>query len=149
MGAISCIKKTTIQGDNFELKIGLIRVVQNECQFGVLPDDDLYEHISNFLDIYDTQKYSGVPAEKVRLMIFPLSLRNKVRIWFKCLPTESIAPWEEMGNKFLTKYFSPTKSVKFQSDITTSTQFDSESIYDAWERYKSLIRKVPNHGLPG
>jgi len=53
-----------------------------------------------------------------------------------------------MVKKFLTKYFPPAKSAKFWGDIKTFTQFDIESIYDAWERYKGLIRKVPNHDLP-
>ena len=52
------------------MKIGLIQMVQNDCQFGGLHNDDLYEHITNFLKICDTQKYSGVLVEKVRLMIF-------------------------------------------------------------------------------
>jgi len=54
IGATSCIKKTATQADNFELKIGLIRIVQNDCQFGGLPNDDLYEHIANFLEMCDT-----------------------------------------------------------------------------------------------
>ena len=53
-----------------------------------------------------------------------------------------------MVNKFLTKYFSPAKLVKFRGNITILTQFDFESIYDAWERYKGLIIKVSNNGLP-
>jgi len=27
-------------------------------------------------------------------------------------------------------------------------QQDGESVYEAWERYKEALRKVPNHGLP-
>jgi len=72
-----------------------------------------------------------VPAEKVKLMIFPFSLRDKARIWFKSLPKESIATWKEMEKKILTKYFPPAKSAKFRGYITTFTQFDTESIYDA------------------
>ena len=53
IGATSCIKKPTIQADNFELKIGLIQMVQNNCQFGGLPNDNPYEHIANFLEICD------------------------------------------------------------------------------------------------
>jgi len=53
-----------------------------------------------------------------------------------------------MANKFRTKYCPPAKSAKFRGDITTFTQFDTKSIYDAWERYKSLIKKVSNCGLP-
>jgi len=55
---------------------------------------------------------------------------------------------DEMANKFLTKYFPPVKLAKFWGNITTFSQFDSKSIYDAWKRYKGLIRKVSNHGLP-
>ena len=121
---------------------------QNDCQFGGLSKDDPYEHITVFLEIFDKQQYSSVQAENVRLMIFSFSVRDKVTISFKSVPMESIAMWEEMGNKFLTEYFSPTKLVKFRDHIITSTQFDSESIYDAWKRYKDLIRIVSNHGLP-
>ena len=90
IGATSCIKKPATQADDFELKIGLIRMVQNDCQFGGLLNDDSYEHITNFLEICDTQQYSGVPAENVRLMIFLFLLRDKARLWFKFLLTESI-----------------------------------------------------------
>ena len=27
-------------------------------------------------------------------------------------------------------------------------QQDGELVYEAWERYKKALRKVPNHGLP-
>jgi len=61
----------------------------------------------------------------------------------------TIATWDEIANKFLTKYFLPAKSAKFRGDITTFTQFDNESIYDAWKKYKGLIKKVLHHGLLG
>ena len=54
MRAISCIKKPTTQADSFELKIRLIRMVQNDCQFGGLPNNDPHEHITNFLENCDT-----------------------------------------------------------------------------------------------
>ena len=28
-------------------------------------------------------------------------------------------------------------------------QYDQESMYEAWERYKDLLRKCPHHELPG
>ena len=64
------------------------------------------------------------------------------------LTKDSIATWEEIANKFLTKYFPPSKLVKLQGNITSFAQFDNESIYEAWERYKDLIRKCPHYGLP-
>ncbi|XP_019052130.1 PREDICTED: uncharacterized protein LOC109114251 [Nelumbo nucifera] len=35
-----------------------------------------------------------------------------------------------------------------RNDITTFFQQDGESLYESWERYKELLRKVPHHGLP-
>ena len=53
-----------------------------------------------------------------------------------------------MANKFLTKYSPPSKVAKLRDGLTTFTQLESESIYEAWERYQRLIRKVPHHGHP-
>ena len=53
-----------------------------------------------------------------------------------------------MAQKFLTKYFSPTKTVKLRNDITNFMQYDQELIYEACERYKDLLRKCPHHELP-
>ena len=36
-----------------------------------------------------------------------------------------------------------------RNDITNFMQFDQESMYEAWERYKDLLRKCPHHELPG
>ncbi|XP_047170548.1 uncharacterized protein LOC124838881 [Vigna umbellata] len=36
-----------------------------------------------------------------------------------------------------------------RSEITTFMQQETESLYEAWERYKELMRKCPHHALPG
>ena len=36
-----------------------------------------------------------------------------------------------MANKFLTKYFPPSKAAKLRGDLTTFTQLEFESIYEA------------------
>ena len=53
-GANSCIIALTIQANNFELKSGLIQVLQHTCQFKRFPHDDPNEHISSFLEICNT-----------------------------------------------------------------------------------------------
>jgi len=53
-----------------------------------------------------------VPAEKIGLMLIPFLLKDKAKMWFNSLPKDSITTWEEMANKFLTKYFAPSKSAK-------------------------------------
>ena len=78
IGATSCIILPTIQANNFELKPGLIQMVQNTCQFGSFPNDDPNKHITSFLEIYDPQRINGVSMEVVKLNLF-LSLRDKAK----------------------------------------------------------------------
>ncbi|XP_075486390.1 uncharacterized protein LOC142526001 [Primulina tabacum] len=53
-----------------------------------------------------------------------------------------------MAKPFLIKYFPPSKTMKLRADITTFAQFDQESLYEAWERFKDLLRRCPHHELP-
>ena len=50
-------------------------------------------------------------------------------------------------DKFLTQFFLPAKATKIRIDINDFCQLDGESFYEAWERYKDLLRKCPNHNL--
>jgi len=78
-GANSCIITPTIQENNFELKLGLIQMVQHTCQFEVFPHDNPNEHISSFLEIYNTQRISVVSLEVIKLKHFPFSLNDKAK----------------------------------------------------------------------
>ena len=64
------------------------------------------------------------------------------------MPLGIITTWEELAQKFLAKYFPPSKTAKLRNDITTFIQFEGESLYEAWERYKDLLRRCPHHDLP-
>ena len=46
------------------------------------------------------------------------------------------------------KYFPSTKNAKLRNDITSFQQADGESLYEAWERFKELLRKCPHHSIP-
>jgi len=76
----SCIRKPTIQANNFELKTTFIQLVQNTCQFGGLPNDDPNEHIASLLEICDAQNHNSILVEAIRLMLFPFSLKDKAKI---------------------------------------------------------------------
>ena len=51
------------------------------------------------------------------------------------------------AQKFLNKYFPPSKTAKLRLDISTFTQFETESFSEAWDRFKESCRKCPHHGL--
>ncbi|XP_075515805.1 uncharacterized protein LOC142550615 [Primulina tabacum] len=54
---------------------------------------------------------------------------------------------KELATKFLSKYFPPAKSAQLKIEISTFRQTDFEQLYEAWERYKDLLRRCPNHGF--
>ena len=88
------------------------------------------------------KRYSKAQWLLVCLLLFLFSLKDKAKMWFNSLL------WEEMANKFLIKYFPPSKLAKLQGNITSFSQFDNEAIYELWKRYKDLIRKCSHDGLP-
>ena len=46
------------------------------------------------------------------------------------------------------KYFPPTKNEKLRKEVTSSHQLEDESLYDAYERFKELLKRCPHHGIP-
>jgi len=52
-----------------------------------------------------------------------------------------------MRRAFLARFFPPAKTAKLRDQITRSNQKDGESLYDAWERFKEMLRTCPHHGL--
>ncbi|KAF7832384.1 uncharacterized protein G2W53_014717 [Senna tora] len=142
------IRRPSIQANSFEIKLATIQLLQANGQFGGSPIEDPNNHILNFLEIYDTFKHNGVSDDAIRLRLFPFSLRDKAKFWLQSLPEGSISTWEELAQQFLTKYFPPGKTAKMRNDITSFVLLDNESLYEAWERFKELLRKCPHHGLP-
>ncbi|KAI3725736.1 hypothetical protein L1987_65528 [Smallanthus sonchifolius] len=143
----SSITRPTVDANNFEIKSHVIHMIQSSCTFNGLSDEDPHAHIANFLEICDTFKLNGLSNDAIRLRMFPFSLSERARAWLNSLPTGSITTWDDLAQKFLSKYFPLAKTAKLRNDITTFTQDDGESLYEAWERFKDMLRKCPHHGL--
>ncbi|GKE84057.1 hypothetical protein Tco_1557799 [Tanacetum coccineum] len=85
-----------ITADNFELKHGLLTLVQNK-QFFRHDKEDPHAHIRYFNKITSTMKFPNVPCTSVKLMLFLFSLEGAARIWlekestnFSLLPKQQI-----------------------------------------------------------
>ena len=53
-----------------------------------------------------------------------------------------------LAEKFFIKYFPPTRNAWFRNEIVAFQQFEDETLSEAWERFKEMLRKCPHHGLP-
>lgn len=62
--------------------------------------------------------------------------------------TGAFITWEELSKAFRNKYFPPSGSAKLRNKILGFQQSDGESLYEAWQKYKELLRKCHNHQLP-
>ncbi|KAK0585686.1 hypothetical protein LWI29_032395 [Acer saccharum] len=122
-------------------------MIGTTCIFNGLVNDDLNLHLQKFNEICDTFKYNGIPDEFIKLKLFPFSLGNDARIWLNSQPQNSITTFDQLAQAFLNRYFPPGKATRLRNEILSFQQFENESIYDAWERFKELQRRCPHNGL--
>ena len=95
-GAGSSILRPPVNANNFELKPGLIHMVQQE-QFGGRDDENPNAHLAKFNLICDTIKLNGVSDDAVRLCLFPFSLRDKAVEWLSSRPRNSFTTWAALS----------------------------------------------------
>ena len=92
-------------------------------------------------------KYNEVSDDAIWLRLFPFSLKDKAKHWLILEPPDSITSWDDLSNKFLSRFFPPAKAAKLRIDISSFYQYEGESFYEAWERFKDLLRKFPHHSF--
>ncbi|GJR75542.1 reverse transcriptase domain-containing protein [Tanacetum coccineum] len=127
-----------ITADNFELKHGLLNLVQNKQFFGH-DKEDPHAHIRYFNKITSTMKFPNVPSTSVKLMLFPFSLEGAARIWLEKEPPRSILTWDDLVSKFINKFFPPSKTTNLRNEITRFQQQFDETFYEAWDRFNDLF----------
>ncbi|GJT21378.1 reverse transcriptase domain-containing protein [Tanacetum coccineum] len=132
--------------DNFELKHGLLTLVQNKPFLG-LDKEDHHAHIRYFNKITSTLKFPNVPNTSIKLMLFPFSLEEAARIWLEKEPPRSIFTWDDLVSKFINQFFPPSKTTNLRNEITSFQQRFDESFSEAWDRFKDLLRACPHHGF--
>ncbi|XP_074359760.1 uncharacterized protein LOC141699849 [Apium graveolens] len=144
----SSIVRSATAANTFEIKPGIIQMVQNSIQFRGAPTEDPNMHIRDFIEICDTFKFNNVSEDAIKLRFFPFSLRDKAKSWLHSLPAGSITTWEDLTQKFLTKFFPMAKTAALRNAHTQFAQQSGKTLCKAWKRYKEMLRKCPHHGMP-
>jgi len=140
----SCIVLPQTTATHFELKPSVIQLLPS---FHGLEREDPYLHIKEFLDICSTFRFQNFNDESIRLRMFPFSLKDKAKAWLNSLPAGSISTWDELSNKFLTKFFPMSKTNALRREISDFYQREGEQFYECWERFNDLLLKCPHHGF--
>ncbi|CAA7021714.1 unnamed protein product [Microthlaspi erraticum] len=135
-----------VQNNNFEIKLGMINLVQNKMFHG-LPSEDPIDHLDEFDRLCDLTKINGVSKDAIKLRLFPMSLADKAHQWEKSLPHGTITTWDECKKAFLAKFFSTGRTAKLRSEISSFIQRNNETFAEAWERFKSYTSQCPHHGF--
>jgi len=92
-------------------------------------------------------KIHQVPDEAIRLSLFPFSLAGNAKAWLNSFPQNSLNDWDDVVAKFLNKYIPQSKVNKGKQEISAFQQDVDESLGQAWDRFKGLLRKTPVHGF--
>nr|GEW43167.1 hypothetical protein [Tanacetum cinerariifolium] len=133
-----------ITADNFELKHGLLTLVQNKQFFGH-DTEDPHAHIRYFNKITSNLKFPNVLNASIKLMLFPFSLESAAQIWLEKEPPRLIFTWDDLVSKFINQFFPPSKTTNLRNEITNFQQRFDEFFSEAWDRFKDLLRAYPHH----
>ncbi|XP_042401007.1 uncharacterized protein LOC121991043 [Zingiber officinale] len=145
-GLRSSITRPPIKANNFEIKPAVIHMVQQN-QFRGGPHDDPNHHLELFYEICSIMKVNEVPPETVRLLLFRFFLKDRAKQWLNSLPANNITSWGQCEQKILDKFYPPSKTAHMKNLIASFKQADSESLFEAWDKFKSMLRQCPHHGL--
>ncbi|GKB40116.1 putative reverse transcriptase domain-containing protein [Tanacetum coccineum] len=132
--------------DHFELKGQFLKELR-ENTFSGLDHEDANEHIEKVLEIVDLFHILNITQDQVMLRAFPMSLTGVMSHWLRNKPSGSITTWEDLKTKFLSKYCPPTRTAKKMEVINNFQQEPDETLYQAWERFKKLLMRCPQHYL--
>ncbi|KAL5766048.1 hypothetical protein ACOSP7_016665 [Xanthoceras sorbifolium] len=126
-----------------DFKPGMIQLLPT---FHGLDSENPYLHIREFEEVVATFHSQPNVLDSIRLKFFPFSLKDKAKSWLYSLRPRSIGTWAEMIEAFFNKYFPHHKTNNLKRQISTFSQKDSETLYQAWERFKELLNMCPHHG---
>ncbi|GJX73324.1 reverse transcriptase domain-containing protein [Tanacetum coccineum] len=103
--------------DNFELKGQFLKELRTNT-FSGSDHEDANEHIEKVLEIVDLFHIPNITIDQ-----------------------------EDLKTKFLSKYCPPARTAKKMEEINNFQQEPDENLYQAWERFKELLMKCPQHYL--
>ena len=112
-----------------------------------MENENPYTHIRDFDEVCTTFKEGMMDMDLLKLKAFPLTLKDKAKIWLNSLRPRTIRNWAELQAEFLKKFFSAHKTNNLKRQTYTFAAQDGERFYQCWERFMETISACPHHGF--
>ena len=141
VSAPSCIIPPT---DDVVVRLYLIPLLPT---FHGMENENPYTHIREFKEVCTTFKEGVTDMDLLKMKAFPLTLKDKAKIWLNSLRPRTIRNWADLQAEFLKKFFSTTKTNSLKRQIYTYWAYDNEKFYQSWERFMETISACAHHGF--
>ncbi|XP_071728583.1 uncharacterized protein [Rutidosis leptorrhynchoides] len=138
------ITKPPNEVDNWKIEGNFFTLIKDTYFHGLI-DENPFEHIQHFNDLCDVYKTKNVTDDAFKLRAFPFTLQGDAKAWMQSLPSDFIRSFQELTNEFINHFFPLSKVERLRMEINGFTQRGDESLYDAWVRFKKLLRACPPH----
>ena len=115
--------------------------------FTELDHEDTYTFLTKFYEIAGTVGAPKAEEEQVFKILFPYSLIRKEKEWYLDQHLQTMTDWNVLEEKFLDRFFPHNRFMEAKTTIVVFSQGSSETLCEARERYKSMLRTCPNHGF--
>ena len=112
-----------------------------------MENENPYTHLRDFEEVCTTFKEGTMDLDLLKLKAFPLTLKDKAKIWLNSLRPRTIRNWAELQAEFLKKFFSAHKTSNLKRQIYTFAAHDGEKFYQCWERFMETSSACPHHGF--
>ena len=112
-----------------------------------MENENPYTHLRDFEEVCTTFKEGMMDMDLLKLKAFPLTLKDKAKIWLNSLRPRTIRNWAELQAEFLKKFFSAHKTNNLKRQIYTFVAHDGEKFYQCWERFMETSSACPHYGF--
>ena len=112
-----------------------------------MENENPYTHLRDFEEVCTTFREGMMDMDLLKLKAFPLTLKDKAKIWLNSLRPRTIRNWAELQAEFLKKFFSVHKTNNLKRQIYTFAAHEGEKFYQCWERFMETSNACPHHGF--
>ena len=97
--------------------------------FHGMENENPYTHIRDFEEVCITFKEGAIDIDLLKLKAFPLTLKDKAKIWLNSLRPRTIRSWAELQAEFLKKIL----------QCSQDQQFEEENLYFFCPRQREVL----------